>query len=150
MYDGRMQAQRFLQIKTGDTDGISFEVKKEGSSEEVSEKEKDNKTSAKEDENEKSNPSSTKDNERVKRGKDPIRMFGYSIPSALKAAQVEAIKMVESSIPQICAVNAEMMEVEIKIRRARKQRVKAEEKELKERLGTEKETVEVSGVSIEV
>ena len=58
--------------------------------------------------------------------KDPLRMFGILTPQALRLAQGEAIKMVEEIVPKLVQVDAEMKEVEIKIRRARKFRAKAE------------------------
>lgn len=58
--------------------------------------------------------------------KDPLRMFGILTPQALRLAQGGAIKMVEEIVPKLVQVDAEMKEVEIKIRRARKFRAKAE------------------------
>jgi len=58
--------------------------------------------------------------------KDPIRMFGILTPQALRLAQGGAIMMVEDVVPKLVSIDAEMKEVEIKIRRARKQRAKAE------------------------
>lgn len=63
------------------------------------------------------------------KAKDPIRMFGIlNIPTSLRTAQSEAVKLVEV-IPQLVTVDAQMKEVEIQIRRARKHRVKAESAE---------------------
>ncbi len=60
------------------------------------------------------------------RDKDPIRMFGLlNIPSSLRTAQSEAIKMVDT-MPQLVSVDAQMKEIEIQIRRARKHRSRAE------------------------
>jgi hypothetical protein len=70
-----------------------------------------------------------------KRGKgkrDPIRMFGILTPQSLRTAQKEAIEMVEGIIPRLVSIDAEMKEVEIQVRRARKFRAKAEAVELKE------------------
>jgi hypothetical protein len=58
--------------------------------------------------------------------KDPLRMFGILTPQALRLAQGGAINMVEDIVPKLVQVDAEMKEVEIKIRRARKFRAKAE------------------------
>ena len=63
---------------------------------------------------------------RTNKPKDPIRMFGILTPQALRLAQGGAIKMVEDLVPKLASVDAEMKEVEIKIRRARKHRAKAE------------------------
>jgi hypothetical protein len=63
---------------------------------------------------------------RTTKPKDPVRMFGILTPQALRLAQGGAIKLVEQIIPKLASIDAEMKEVEIKIRRARKHRVKAE------------------------
>jgi hypothetical protein len=63
---------------------------------------------------------------RTTKPKDPVRMFGILTPQALRLAQGGAIKLVEEIIPKLASIDAEMKEVEIKIRRARKHRVKAE------------------------
>jgi hypothetical protein len=68
--------------------------------------------------------------EKGRRPKDPIRMFGILTPQALRLAQGGAIRMVEEIVPELVSVDAEMKEVEIKIRRARKQRTKAEALEM--------------------
>ena len=67
-----------------------------------------------------------RDAEKSTRQKDPIRMFGILTPQALRLAQKEAIQMVEDIVPKLVSIDAEMKEVEIKIRRARKHRAKAE------------------------
>ncbi|KAF4626018.1 hypothetical protein G7Y89_g12147 [Cudoniella acicularis] len=61
--------------------------------------------------------------------KDPISMFGVLVPPALRTAQMHAERMVETTIPQIVSVDAEMKELEIRIRRARKYRAKEQAKE---------------------
>ncbi|EKD17614.1 uncharacterized protein L3040_006736 [Drepanopeziza brunnea f. sp. 'multigermtubi'] len=70
-----------------------------------------------------------KGEERQKGGRervsDPIRMFGFTVPNALRVTQVEARRMVEL-VPQILNVDAKMKEVEIDIRRAKKRRGKLE------------------------
>jgi hypothetical protein len=63
---------------------------------------------------------------RTTKPKDPVRMFGILTPQALRLAQGGAVKVVEEIIPKLASIDAEMREVEIKIRRARKHRVKAE------------------------
>ncbi|RDL34463.1 uncharacterized protein BP5553_07591 [Venustampulla echinocandica] len=62
------------------------------------------------------------------RSRDPIRIFGVFVPPALKLAQSEAVKMIENIIPKLVSVDAEMKEVEIKIGRARKHRLKEQAK----------------------
>lgn len=76
------------------------------------------------------------------RRKDPIYMFGILTPQALRMAQAQSVRMVEDIIPKILTVDAEMKEVEIKIRRARKKRAKnaALEEKQKENLESRGET----------
>ena len=61
--------------------------------------------------------------------KDPLRMFGLLTPPTLREAQRESVTMVEEILPKLVSVDAEMKEVEIRIRRARKWKSKAEVKE---------------------
>ncbi|XMA20833.1 hypothetical protein WAI453_013624 [Rhynchosporium graminicola] len=56
---------------------------------------------------------------------DPLRLFGFSIPSALRTAQSSSMQMVETSIPRLATVTLQMRALEIQIRRARKYRTKA-------------------------
>ncbi|KAF8857125.1 hypothetical protein BDZ45DRAFT_446852 [Acephala macrosclerotiorum] len=175
MYDGRMQAQRRCCVTEGlegeVLTGVEVVTIGEGGEQErgdsdASEKEKgDTADGDAEDENDNtaayrdtSNPSSNtadEKNEKVDekkktttKAKDPIRMFGLLTPDALKKAQADSIRIVETAIPELCRVNAEMQEVEIKIRRARKYRAKAEEKELKD-MGKKENVPSVAGLSIE-
>lgn len=170
MYDGRMQAVRRCRV-TEDPDGVvevtagggGVETEKEKDSD-ASEKEKGDTADADaEDENDNTaadagatNSSSNAadeytekaDEKKNTKAKDPARMFGLLTPEALKKAQADSIQMVEKTIPELCRVNAEMLEVEIKIRRARKYRSKAEEKDLKE-MGEKENNPNVAGLSIE-
>jgi hypothetical protein len=52
--------------------------------------------------------------------KNPLNMFGILVPPSLRSAQASAIIMVSSAIPQLASIDAEMREIEIRIRRARK------------------------------
>jgi coiled-coil domain-containing protein 115 len=75
------------------------------------------------------------DGEEKQKGKgkrDPLRMFGILTPQSLRTAQKEAVEMVERIIPRLVSIDAEMREVEIQVRRARKFRGKAEGVELKD------------------
>jgi hypothetical protein len=73
------------------------------------------------------------DGEEKHKGKrDPLRMFGILTPQSLRTAQKEAVEMVEGIIPRLVSIDAEMKEVEIQVRRARKFRAKAERVELKD------------------
>ena len=65
----------------------------------------------------------------TKVAQDPLRMFGLLTPSALREAQRGSFKTLEEIIPKIASVDAEMKEVEIRIRRARKWKAKAQAKE---------------------
>jgi hypothetical protein len=76
------------------------------------------------------------DGEQKGKGKgkrDPPRMFGILTPQSLRTAQKEAVEMVEGIIPRLVSIDAEMREVEIQVRRARKFRGKAEGVELEEK-----------------
>ncbi|PFH58205.1 hypothetical protein XA68_14025 [Ophiocordyceps unilateralis] len=57
--------------------------------------------------------------------KDPLRWFGLFVPTALRTAQSQSVEAVERVIPRLVTVNAEMLAVEIQVRRARKRRDKA-------------------------
>ncbi|KAI0876066.1 hypothetical protein GGS24DRAFT_257430 [Hypoxylon argillaceum] len=56
---------------------------------------------------------------------DPLRWFGLLTPVPLRQAQAQSIRAVEHVIPRLASVDAEMVEVEIEVRRARKRREKA-------------------------
>ncbi len=62
----------------------------------------------------------------LRKGKDPIRMFGILTPQSLRMAQGDAIKLVQEIVPRLLNIDAEMKQTEIQIRRAKKQRAKAE------------------------
>jgi hypothetical protein len=74
-----------------------------------------------------------KQKQKVKeRQRDPLRMFGILTPQSLRTAQKGAIEMVEGIIPKLVSIDAEMKEVEIQVRRARKFRGKAQGAEVKD------------------
>lgn len=56
--------------------------------------------------------------------RDPLRMFGFSVPSSLRTAQSQSVHLVEEIIPQLVTVDATMRMLEIGVRRARKRRAK--------------------------
>ena len=60
---------------------------------------------------------------------DPLRWFGILTPFPLRQAQGQAIQAVEEIIPRLASISAEMAEVELEVRRARKKRAKAEKSE---------------------
>lgn len=66
------------------------------------------------------------DSAKATRRKDPLQWFGLLTPIPLRQAQTQSIKAVEQIIPRLVTVNAEMEQVEIAVRRARKKRGKAE------------------------
>lgn len=63
---------------------------------------------------------------RIERHRNPLRWFGFVTPLPLRFAQDQAIQLVETVIPRLATVDAEMKDVEIEVRRARKRRAKAE------------------------
>lgn len=63
---------------------------------------------------------------RLERSRDPLRWFGLVTPTPLRFAQTQAIQLVETVVPRLASVDAEMKDVEIAVRRARKRRTKAE------------------------
>jgi hypothetical protein len=65
------------------------------------------------------------------KSKDPIRMFGILTPQSLRIAQSKAVETVETIIPRLVSIDAELKEVEIQVRRARKYKAKAEGMETK-------------------
>ncbi|EFX03225.1 hypothetical protein CMQ_3154 [Grosmannia clavigera kw1407] len=68
--------------------------------------------------------------------RDPLQWFGMLTPMALRLAQKEAIEAVDSIVPRLASVNAEMAAVEIEVRRARKKRARAEAAREKEQQAT--------------
>ncbi|KAK3375279.1 hypothetical protein B0H63DRAFT_273999 [Podospora didyma] len=64
---------------------------------------------------------------------DPLRWFGFLTPMPLRLAQGQAIQAVEELIPRLASVSAEMADVEVEVRRARKKRIKANAAEEKKR-----------------
>lgn len=67
-----------------------------------------------------------RERKRRERARDPLRWFGFITPMPLRLAQSQAIQLVETVIPRLASVDAEMKDVEIEVRRARKRRAKAE------------------------
>ncbi|GJC95287.1 hypothetical protein CH63R_02776 [Colletotrichum higginsianum IMI 349063] len=57
---------------------------------------------------------------------DPLRWFGILAPLPLRQAQTLSVHIVEDVIPRLVSVDAEMKDVEIEVRRARKRRAKTE------------------------
>ncbi|KAK8041971.1 hypothetical protein PG993_006494 [Apiospora rasikravindrae] len=63
---------------------------------------------------------------KAKKTIDPLRWFGLITPMPLRQAQAQSFQAVEDIVPKLVSINAEMAEVEIEVRRARKKRAKAE------------------------
>jgi hypothetical protein len=59
----------------------------------------------------------------------PVRMFGILIPPSLRVAQAESERAVGVLVPRLAQADAEMREVEVRIRRARKWMGRAEGRE---------------------
>ncbi|PBP22946.1 hypothetical protein BUE80_DR006221 [Diplocarpon rosae] len=55
---------------------------------------------------------------------DPLRMFGFAVPNALRETQIQARGMLDL-VSRLLSVDARMRKLEIEIRRARKKRGKA-------------------------
>lgn len=121
LFDERMQRSRSLKITQGEAGTPSFEVTPyeeiQESSQEDDKHEVDDSEVVDEQDNEKEKPH---------KSHDPLRWFGILTPMTLRQAQSQAIKAVEQIIPKLVTINAEMADVEIRVRRARKKRAKAE------------------------
>jgi coiled-coil domain-containing protein 115 len=120
-YDDRMQATRRVRVSTGGAAASSFAVSyidEDGAAEN-----KDAQAVV-------DVPSEA----RASRPKpaDPLRWFGVLTPMPLRQAQKQAVEAVEEVIPRLATLSAEMADVEIQVRRARKKRAKAEAAEKKE------------------
>jgi hypothetical protein len=117
MFDERMQASRSLAITFGEDETPKFEITSYGK------EKKEIRRDVKEDADE----AETQDEkERVQKPSDPLRWFGILSPMPLRQAQSKSIQAVEQIMPKLVAIKAEMADVEIRVRRARKKRAKAE------------------------
>ncbi|KAF4493555.1 Vacuolar ATPase assembly VMA22 [Fusarium agapanthi] len=130
-YDERMQATRLLAIEQDASQSPTFSIfpaPKEGN---VADKE-ENSSAEKSDEAstiEAKKASSTE--KKRKQNKNPLQWFGLFAPMPLRMAQTHSVKAVHEVIPRLVSVNAEMLNLEIEVRRARKRRAKAEAAEAK-------------------
>lgn len=133
LYDARMQATRLCRVtEDPDTAITAFTISTASASKERTAS-VGSKSAGKndiEDENESAKVVREKTTKtHSAKAKDPIRMFGIlNIPTSLRTAQSEAVNLVEI-VPQLVTVDAQMKEIEIQIRRARKHRIKAESAE---------------------
>lgn len=108
-YDDRMQATRILSVSADEGGCPRFETVK------APEEEARDATEADE--------STTKP--RQPKSRDPLGWFGILVPPPLRQAQSHAVSAVETAIPRLVTIDAEMKDIEIRIRRARKKRAKA-------------------------
>ncbi|OTA98914.1 hypothetical protein M426DRAFT_325570 [Hypoxylon sp. CI-4A] len=148
-YDERMQAIRRVAITTGnDQDDVPVFTVINGDAEssppqESTDPDKKSDIENVKDEGEGEGAVDEKkktDNPSRMKPKDPLRWFGMLTPMPLRQAQTQSIRAVEDIIPKLVSVNAQMAQVEIEVRRARKKRAKAEAATKKERefaVGTE-------------
>jgi hypothetical protein len=126
-YDGRMRALRVLDIRVDQGGSVpSFvvvdaattaQIVDDGDVDSGSEEEVGRKDGNGEQEKEK--------DEVATKPVDPLRWFGLLAPMSLRNAQGLSVEAVEQVIPRLVTVNAEMLNLEIEVRRARKKRSKA-------------------------
>ena len=117
-YDERMQALRVVTITSDDEKAPSFEVIKAPEPAVVQNDPADGR------EQELEAPAETK--EVRKQSRDPLRWYGLLAPMPLRQAQTQAVQIIEACIARLVTVNADMMHVEVEIRRQRKKRTRAE------------------------
>ncbi|KAF5643599.1 vacuolar ATPase assembly VMA22 [Fusarium sp. NRRL 52700] len=130
-YDERMQAARLLAIEQDASQCPTFSIFPAPDKDNVADKEETSSA-------EKSDASTTEAKEATsptekkrEQNKNPLQWFGLFAPVPLRTAQTHSVKAVEEIIPRLVSVNAEMLHVEIEVRRARKRRTKAEAAEKK-------------------
>ncbi|KAI0382870.1 hypothetical protein F5Y04DRAFT_279645 [Hypomontagnella monticulosa] len=137
-YDERMQASRRISIVPNDRDVPVFtvtagdtEATVSGTGRETASE--DGTQSLGEDGGEVGREKKDEEAENAEREKkkqlqriDPLRWFGLLTPMPLRQAQAQSIEAIEQVIPKLVSVNAQMAQVEIEVRRARKKRAKAE------------------------
>ncbi|RSM12682.1 hypothetical protein CDV31_006258 [Fusarium ambrosium] len=126
-YDERMQAIRLLDIEVDDKGIPAFSMIDAPT--EGPEKEEDAATEENDGESEdKTEKDSTKEStqKKPKKNRNPLHWYGIFTPLPLRTAQTQSVQAVEMIIPRLVSVNAEMLNVEIEVRRARKRRAKAE------------------------
>ncbi|KAF5609717.1 vacuolar ATPase assembly VMA22 [Fusarium pseudoanthophilum] len=130
-YDERMQATRLLAIEKDAGKSPSFSIFPAPEEENVADKEETSSAEKSEASTTEAKEASRPTEKRRKQNKNPLQWFGLFAPMPLRTAQTHSIKAVEEVIPRLVSVNAEMLHVEIEVRRARKRRAKAEAAEKK-------------------
>ncbi|KAM0349353.1 hypothetical protein ACHAPU_003762 [Fusarium lateritium] len=130
-YDERMQATRLLSIEQGENKEPVISVV-DAPDEEQEEVEEAGSSTGESHNTSKLNTEEEKPAEKKrKKNKNPLHWFGLFAPMPLRTAQTQSVQAVEDLIPRLVSVNAEMLNVEIEVRRARKRRAKAEAAEKK-------------------
>lgn len=138
-YDDRMQALRRVQIAMNQGDIPEFLVTQQNQALDQApaflEPEVEKYATAEESQERKEEE---QEEEERPKAKDPLRWFGILTPMALRQAQSQSVKAIEDILPRLVSVNAEMADVEVQVRRARKRRAKAEAAEKPEQEPLEK------------
>lgn len=141
MYDQRMQASRSLTITVVEGHPPKFRIA-------TCESEKRGNQGAEKEGASGETDGADTDNEKKSRHKpsDPLRWFGILTPMPLRQAQGRSIQAVEHVIPRLVTLSAEMADVEIRVRRARKKRAKAELASTKQQASNDENTATEKGV----
>ena len=152
-YDGRMRASRVLDIRVEQQQGTgvpSFgvvdatttaEIPDDGDVDSGSEEEEEEGKGRKDD----SGEGEKEKEESVTKPVDPLRWFGLLAPMPLRNAQGLSVEAVEQVIPRLVTVDAEMLNLEIEVRRARKKRYKAAQQQQQSKAGAAAASDSVSG-----
>ncbi|KAI8662693.1 hypothetical protein NCS56_01073400 [Fusarium sp. Ph1] len=117
-YDQRMQAIRLLDIEVDEKEIPSFSIIDAP----IEEPEKEESAATEGNDGE----SEGKAEKKPKKNRNPLHWYGIFAPMPLRTAQTQSVQAVEKIIPRLVSLNAEMLNVEIEVRRARKRRAKAE------------------------
>jgi len=126
-YDERMQASARLNCTATPTPSFSILSSRVESSEDEEQSSQLGEAGEEEKSEETANQSDNKLNARD----NPLRWFGILTPQTLRQAQNDAVQMVETVIPALSSVDAELRDLEIQVRRTRKHYAKAEAAERK-------------------
>ncbi|KAF4997713.1 hypothetical protein FGRMN_3658 [Fusarium graminum] len=130
-YDERMQATRILSIEQGEDKEPVISVVDASDEEQEEVKEANSSAEEPRDTSKISTEEGKPAEKKRKKNKNPLHWFGLFAPMPLRTAQTQSLQAVEDIIPRLVSVNAEMLNVEIEVRRARKRRAKAEAVEKK-------------------
>ncbi|PNP81931.1 hypothetical protein FNYG_04957 [Fusarium nygamai] len=132
-YDERMQATRLLAIEQDASQSPTFSIFPAPEQDNVADKEETSSAEKSDDDasTTEAKEASSPTEKKRKQNKNPLQWFGLFAPMPLRTAQTHSVKAVEEVIPRLVSVNAEMLHVEIEVRRARKRRAKAEAAEKK-------------------